>query len=1103
MNCQNSLQAAEISAIYPYIPFTDEEIEQSIPDRFEKQVRLCGDRLAIKTEDVSFTYDGLNETANRLARKILALRGDRVEAVALMFEHDAGVLAAMLGVLKTGKFYLVLDPSYPSDRLAYMLADSGAELVITDSKNLPIVAQLSEGRKETVNLDHLDDGLSNENLGLNVSPNALAMLLYTSGSTGQPKGVMHSHKNVLVEARNLTNAWGISRHDRWLLYTSMSFANSVRTIYGAFLNGSAVFPYDLKEKGFSELADWLLSNKITLMRSLPTTFRNFMATLPAEQKFPDIRILAVGGEPMTRADVDFFNQHFCSPCVLVHGLGPTECFMVCWNYVPHGSPVEEGKLPIGYPLQDKEVMLLDESGREVGPGEVGEICVKSRYISLGYWRDSERTKAVFLPDHLGTDARIYRTGDLGVRAQNGCLTHVGRHDFQMKIRGFRIDAAEIEAALRTIDGVKDAVVVGREDALEEVRLIAYFVPASRPVITATQIRMRLARVIPDYMIPAAFVCIAEIPQTPNGKIDRIHLPLPSGERPTLDVPFAAAGTNTEKELSQLWSEVLGLDQVGIHDDFFELGGNSLVATRIISRVRQTFQLELPIKSLFDAPTVAEMALLIEQNRTKLPNDEVVNRPLNAIEAMREGEAQSSQPGADEGATIKHRRLIREKTTPLDATATVNDEIAQRRAAVLRRQRESFTALLRHVWQKSRFYRELYSAAGIAEHDLGTLRPEDLPIIDRKLLMDNFDQAVTDPRLSKSDLSRWVSEVGDPGLDYLDNFIVCHSSGSSGAKGIFVCARREWQLAASAMASRLPEPASEGTGKTKAAFYLVSQGNFSGVSGAVRMPRSVYEPCILSVLDPEEGVVNRLNEFQPHQLYGYAGSIHELSRLALMGKLRISPKRIFVGGEKLTPAMESQIDRAWAAPVFDFYSTSESKYIAYRQSGQSEMSVIDELNIVEILDETNHPVGANQGGRAVVTNLYNSTLPVIRYELGDYLLCGAANLSSPLKTIKDIGGRVLEALPIMLRDGREGKIDAHVLSGFYVFGLEKIQFVSLRPDRLRIIYVSAENLDAAVRHEFQRLLDRKGAASTTFEVCRASHIAADPQTGKYRLVIIQH
>jgi acyl carrier protein len=220
----------------------------------------------------------------------------------------------------------------------------------------------------------------------------------------------------------------------------------------------------------------------------------------------------------------------------------------------------------------------------------------------------------------------------------------------MKIRGFRIDAAEIEAALRGIEGIRDAVVVGRADAREEMRLIAYFVPASHPAITATKLRKQLAQVLPDYMIPAVFVAIGEIPKTPNGKIDRLHLPSVSGERPTLDVPFAPAVTNTEKELSQLWSEMLGLDQVGIHDDFFELGGNSLVATRIISRVLQAFQLELPIKAVFDAPTVAEMALLVEQNRTELPDEEVVTGLLNEIEAMTEDEAESSQPRADKGAT---------------------------------------------------------------------------------------------------------------------------------------------------------------------------------------------------------------------------------------------------------------------------------------------------------------------------------------------------------------------------------------------------------------------------------------------------------------------
>jgi amino acid adenylation domain-containing protein len=439
----------------------------------------------------------------------------------------------------------------------------------------------------------------------------------------------------------------------------------------------------------------------------------------------------------------------------------------------------------------------------------------------------------------------------------------------------------------------------------------------------------------------------------------------------------------------------------------------------------------------------------------------------------------------------------------DSTAPSDSAIEQRRAAVLRRQRDSFLGLLLHAWRKSQFYRDLYSAAGIKEQDLAVLRPEDLPVIDKKSLMDNFDLAVTDPRIRKSDVERWVSETGDPARTYLDEFIICHSSGSSGARGFSVCTSRDWQLAASAMASRLPEPVNYGRGKTKAAFYLMADGNHSGVSGAVRMPPNIYDLCILSVLDVKERVINQLNEFQPHQLHGYASSIHELSRLAIVGQLCISPKRIFVSGEKLTDEMAGEIHQAWAPELIDCYSSSESRFIALKQSGETAMQIIDELNILEILDSDNRQVGVGQSGRAILTNLYNSTLPLIRYEMRDCLVCGAPNLASPIKTIKEIAGRTSDALPVRLRDGSEGAISQIVLALFYVPHLEKVKFVSLAQDRVQILYVSAENLDRAVQVEFQRFLNRLGATRTTFEVCRVASIDPDPHTGKHSFHVVQH
>jgi len=607
MTTANGIPRIAIRPIGDFKVFANEEIEQSIPQRFEQQVRAYGDRIAIKSERETFTFASLNRTSNRLAREILSRRDQSAEPIALLFDHGAPVLVAIMAVLKTGKFYLVLDASYPIDRLQSMLQDSGAKLVVTDPENFAFARQLCGEPVDVINIADVKLNLPDDDLGVYPTPDNLALLLYTSGSTGQPKGVMHTHQNLLVDVRNLTNGWCVTEQDRWLLHTSVSFANSVRTIYSSLLNGGAVYPYDIKKKGFGDLPNWLLSNQITILRSVPTTFRDFMGTLEKGSQFPAVRVLSVGGEPMLRADLDFFNQHFLPHCVLCHALGPTECLTVCWALIPHGAQITGSKLPIGYSLQDKDVLVLDDAGQEVGPGEVGQLAVKSRYISRGYWRDPERTHAVFLPDPTGSDARIYLTGDLGVRESDGCLIHVGREDFQVKIRGFRIDVAEVEVALRAIEGVETAVVVGHQDGMSPQRLVAYFVPTTNPPVTVTKLRQSLARVLPDYMIPSVFVSIDALPQTPNGKTDRLRLPPPGRERPPLENPLVSPRTVMETDISAIWAEVLGLEQIGVHDNFFELGGDSLLATRIIARVVQRLKVNISIRRLLDSPSVASMA----------------------------------------------------------------------------------------------------------------------------------------------------------------------------------------------------------------------------------------------------------------------------------------------------------------------------------------------------------------------------------------------------------------------------------------------------------------------------------------------------------------
>lgn len=590
--------------------FEDEAIAQSIPRRFEQQARAHGDRPAIGWHRGRYDYASLNTTANRLARTILARHERSTEPVALLFDHGGDVLAAILAVLKAGRIYVVLDPRYPPERLRYMLENSGARLIVAHGNRLDDARRIGGPSVELIDFDSVDPGLSGDDLGGPSAPDSLAMILYTSGSTGRPKAVTHSHRNVLADVRNYTNGWGITARDRWLLVTSVGFAHSVRTIYGSLLNGAAVYPFDARAHGFGALETWLLDNDITIARGVPTFFRSFMATLDPDRVFPAVRVLSLGGESMLRADLEGFNRHFAPHCVLSHAFGPTECLTACWALIPHGTALGEGKVPIGYALRDKDVLLLDESRQEVRVGDVGEIAVRSRYLSQGYWRDADRTAAVFLPDPTGGDARIYLTGDLGVRAADGQLTHVGRRDFQVKVRGFRIDVSEVEDALRAVTGVREAVVVGRELAPGDQRLIAYFVASSTPPISGRRIREALSRVLPDYMIPSLFVALDAIPRTPNGKTDRLRLPLPPRGHRAPGVPVAVPGNAIESELATMWEEVLGLDEVSADDTFLDLGGDSLQAARITARLAEVFNVEVTAAALLAGGSVRDVAGLV-------------------------------------------------------------------------------------------------------------------------------------------------------------------------------------------------------------------------------------------------------------------------------------------------------------------------------------------------------------------------------------------------------------------------------------------------------------------------------------------------------------
>jgi acyl carrier protein len=348
-------------------------------------------------------------------------------------------------------------------------------------------------------------------------------------------------------------------------------------------------------------------------------------------------VIRFGGESTAKRDVDLYRKYFSRDCILVNRLGSTETGTLRWYFMDQSSVIEGNIVPVGYPVEDNEILLLDESGKELACDGIGEIAVKTRYVTPGYWKNPELTESRFLPGSESDDERIYRTGDVGRLLPDGCLIHLGRKDFQVKIRGHRVEIAEIEMALLDHPAIQQAIVVPREDYADDLRLAAYLVAKIQPGPNVRELRGFLKKTLPDYMIPSTWIFMEAFPLAPNGKPDRKGLPPPSSTRPELDTAFVAPRTPIESRLAQIWSEVLSIDPVGVNDNFLDLGGHSLAATRVVSRVLKDFQFEIPLRILFEAPTVAEMAVVIMEHQEKKRDEQEINRMLDELESLAENE----------------------------------------------------------------------------------------------------------------------------------------------------------------------------------------------------------------------------------------------------------------------------------------------------------------------------------------------------------------------------------------------------------------------------------------------------------------------------------
>ena len=647
-NGEESLLSLSARPDNPFIEFRREEIEQSITQRFAMQVEKYSDRLAVSSKNYKWTYKELDAAVHSISQTLAGLRGHDEERVALLFEHDAPMIAAMLGALEAGKTYVPLDPASPAERLAHIIEHSQAVLVLTNNRNLALARDLASRANPQTSVVNIDDpNPVAETVELPaIAPDRLAYILYTSGSTGEPKGVMQNHRNVLHYTRVYTNNLHLNADDRLTLLSSYCFDAAVMDIYGALLNGATLYPIDLKQDGLGGLAQQIVDEKITVYHSTPTVYRYFLTTLsepPAlaggarflsgQPQFPNVRLVVMGGEKVNKSDVELYQQHFADHCLFVNGLGPTEATVTLQHFIDKQTKIASESVPVGRAVAETEVLLLNKAGK---PTEIcGEIAIKSPHVALGYWRNAEATSKAFSSNGRGPDVRIYRTGDMGRRLPDGSIRFEGRKDFQIKIRGFRVELGEIEAALAQHPQVSEGVVVAKEHEDSDARLVAYVVPHEKACPTNSslspqvepassnddklqfvgQVREFLKHKLPEYMVPSAFVVLDSLPLTASGKLNRRALPEPeqSVKRNKEDA-FAVPSTPLEKSLTAIWANVLQAKTIGVNDNFFELGGHSLLAVRLFAQIETRLGKRLPLATLFQAPTVAQLAAVIEKDK---------------------------------------------------------------------------------------------------------------------------------------------------------------------------------------------------------------------------------------------------------------------------------------------------------------------------------------------------------------------------------------------------------------------------------------------------------------------------------------------------------
>jgi amino acid adenylation domain-containing protein len=579
---------------------------------FADQVRATPERPALLFAGEELTFTELSERAGRLARRLAARGAGPGCLVALCAERSMDMVVGILAALKAGAAYLPFDSAYPRERIAYMLEDSGAELVLVQRKLLALLPAERAVSERTLLLEE-SAGEADAPPGVllrEATADDLAYVLYTSGSTGKPKGVMVPHRGVVNYLHWAIETYGAAQGAA-PVHSPIGFDLTVTSLFAPLLAGS---PVELlpEERGIEALGETLRAGRGYALAKLTPAHLTILGPIAAQGEPANwAKTLVLGGETLLGESLAHWRDR--APEVrIVNEYGPTETVVGCAVYTERAGAIAPGPVPIGRPIANARLHLLETRGRPVPEGVPGEIYIGGAGVARGYLGRPDLTAERFVPDPFSTEpgTRLYRSGDLARLLPSGDLEFLGRNDRQVKIRGVRLELGEIEAALASFPGISEAAVLAREDRPGEQRLVAYYTVEREPPPNVDELRRHLASSLPEAMLPAMFLRLAALPLTPNGKVDRAALPAPGNARPDLEREYVAPRNEIETALAEIWSEVLGLERIGVDDSFFALGGDSIRSVRVIALAKER-GLELTVELLFRRPTVAALAADLE------------------------------------------------------------------------------------------------------------------------------------------------------------------------------------------------------------------------------------------------------------------------------------------------------------------------------------------------------------------------------------------------------------------------------------------------------------------------------------------------------------